>query len=176
MKALAVVCVLLVGMLLVGCSAYKPPRQYDFEKERVINKPFDDVWGKVIEWFATRGTPIKTIDKSSGLLSTDYNLSFDANASSYTDCGEGGQAALYTQKLENVNGNFNVLIKKVDETSTKITVNTFFSADGNVYNAYNNIVSTSKKNCNSTGVLEKKLIEYASAGEASKPPENWKQP
>lgn len=162
---------LLVSVFVaLGCT---PPKHivqratYEVEKERVINKPFDAVWQSTVEWFATRNTPIKNIDKSSGLISTEYGLSVD-EAAQYMDSGYG--ESNFQGKVEVVNhrGNFNVLIKKINETSTKVDINAFFNCTVNRYR-YENLFSTNyvlessiPTKCVSTGALEKELLNYLS--------------
>lgn len=58
---------------LTGCE---PPRPVapskPIETEIVVDAPLDPVWDATVEWFATRGLPIKNIDKTSGLLATEH--------------------------------------------------------------------------------------------------------
>ena len=63
--------------LVVSCAAYKPPKTYQFDKTQTINKSFDEVWGKIIQWFGNNNSPIKTIEKASGLIATEYHLKAD---------------------------------------------------------------------------------------------------
>ncbi|MBI1805159.1 MAG: hypothetical protein HY033_03715 [Ignavibacteriae bacterium] len=147
------------ALKVLGCATYRPPQSYSIDKERVYQKPFDDVWQKTVEWFATQGTPVKNMDKSSGFIATEYNLSAE-RAKYVMDCGKEGSA----QNIENHVGNFNVVIKKVDDTETKVVVTTFFKAQRidhkiNVLTgeAVNEVTTI---DCNSTGVLEKELLEY----------------
>lgn len=166
MKILFRFVLILLFTSIIGCSGYTPPKTYNVVNETTISKSFDVVWEKTIEWFATHNTPIKIMDKNSGLITTDYNLTVEM-AGNYMDCGEGGSAyyvfASSNQKLENPMGNFNVLIKKVDENNTKATINVFFSCLLNTYTSttYGTSPSSSEKiNCNSKGVLERQIIEY----------------
>ncbi|MBS3992988.1 MAG: hypothetical protein KGZ87_04650 [Bacteroidetes bacterium] len=162
---------LLVTILATNCAP--PPRVTPVarvvEKERIVNKSFDAVWQSTIEWFATHNTPIKNLDKSSGLVSTEYSLSM-AEAANYMDCGGSTISAFGANtRLENHSGNFNVLLKKIDDTHTKINVNVFFGCTLNTYN-YKGLLSTemiltgSKRiNCYSTGALEKQVLDFLEA-------------
>lgn len=149
-------------LIITSCATYQPPKTYDFEKERVISKPFDETWGEIIEWFASYGSPIKNMDKNSGFIATEFNLSV-SNSEDYFDCGQAGANISTFQKFENPIGNFNILVKKIDDARTKIVVNTFFSVTVNYYQHINMKFEKSEKiNCNSTGVLEKELLDYIS--------------
>jgi hypothetical protein len=137
------------------------------EKERNISKPYDAVWQRIIELLATYNMPIKNLDKSSGFISTDYKL-VTGTVSDYMICE--GAVSNFSGKVELINhgGNLNVLIRKISEDSTKVTVNTFYSSTANKYR-YENLISTkyvlessTKIDCTSTGNLEKAIFEYIS--------------
>lgn len=144
-----------------GCVAYKPPVKYTVEKEITIEKDYETVWNQAIEWFAINGTPIKNMDKTSGFISTEYNLSV-SQTSKYMDCGETASSVFIIHRLENPSGNFNLLIKKVDDSKTKVSVNVFFSANSNVYDNYGRLQQSVKIDCNSKGQLEKSVLEFLS--------------
>ncbi|RLB51898.1 MAG: hypothetical protein DRI90_22610 [Deltaproteobacteria bacterium] len=161
----------------VGCgeAVYNTPVVYPVEKERTIDKPFDAVWQSAVEWFATHNTPIKTLDKASGLISTEYSLSM-AEAAAHMDCGSGDSSFMGKVELEKPAGNFNMVIKKQDESSTKVSVNVFFACTVNKYR-YENLLSTEyillsseKVDCGSKGTLEKELLDHiALAPQLSQP-------
>lgn len=161
--------VLVLVLLAVGCAApgLIRPNIYVVVNEKVINKSFDVVWQNTVEWFATHNTPIKNLDKSSGLISTEYSLSL-ADARQYMDCGQGESNFSGKVELANPTGNFNVLVKRMDDDSTKLSINVFFSCTVNEYR-YEDwlsteyvLVSSTKTNCVSTGQLEKTILDYLS--------------
>jgi hypothetical protein len=111
--------------------------------------------------------PIKNLDKSSGFISTDYKL-VTGVISQYMVCQ--GASSTFGGKVELTNhgGNLNVLVKKITEDSTKVTVNTFYSCTANKYR-YASLISTTyvlesstRIDCNSTGILEKAIFDYIS--------------
>lgn len=163
--------ILLIFLITINCTT--PARVVSVarvvEKERIVNKPFDAVWQSTVEWFATHNTPIKNLDKSSGLVSTEYSLSM-AEAANYMDCGGSTTSAFGASTgLSNHSGNFNVLLKKIDDTHTKVSINVFFGCSLNTYR-YKGLLSTemvlvssSRINCTSTGVLEKQVLDFLEA-------------
>ncbi|MBU0473261.1 MAG: hypothetical protein KKF62_03780 [Bacteroidetes bacterium] len=155
-KQLHYVAILLV-IFVFGCSTYKPPKTYEVVKEMTYNKSFDDVWNLAIEWFANHGTPIKNMDKVSGFIATEYSLS--TRQMNCLDCGSAGQNLFAVQRLDDPRGNFNLLIKKIDDNNVKVTVNCFFKATSNVY-FDGKLNSSNTIDCNSTGLLEKEIVEY----------------
>lgn len=158
-------------MLSCATSKYVAPAApvvHIIEKERIINKPFDAAWQSIIELLATYNMPIKNLDKNSGFISTDYKL-ITGDVSQYMICE--GASSTFSGKVELTNhgGNLNVLLKKVNEDSTKVTVNTFYSCTANKYK-YANLISTTyilvsstKVDCISTGNLEKAIFDYISS-------------
>src|ERR1035437_8986604 len=87
MRIISVISLLIISSFLIGCKTYQPPTKYQFPNERIVNAGFDGVWQNAVEWFADHNTPIKNIDKSSGLLSTEYRLDTYNNQDCY-DCGK----------------------------------------------------------------------------------------
>jgi len=163
----------LLSIIIFGCAAPKqtaaPQAPIIIEKERVISKPFDAVWQTAIEWFATHNTPIKNLDKSSGLISTEYSVPI-GEAYRYMSCGTGSSNFSGKTEINNHTGNFNVLIKKLGDNSTKISVNVFFGCTINKYR-YKSLLSTeyilessTRSTCSSKGALEREILNYLEAG------------
>jgi hypothetical protein len=161
--------IVLLIIAIAGCAPpeYVKPETYVVEKERVISRPFDSVWQNTVEWFATHNTPIKTIDRSSGLISTEYSLPIN-EALQYMDCGAGESNFQGKVELVNHSGNFNVLIKKIEDRMTKVNVNVYFGCLANKYR-YESIISTdyvfessTRVSCTSKGSLEKEILDYLS--------------
>ncbi len=174
MKTLSYLSGLLILLVIIlGCAAPKKPVVQQapiiIEKERIISKSFDAVWQSAIEWFATHNTPIKNLDKSSGLISTEYSVSI-GDAYRYMSCGTGTSTFTGKTEINNHTGNFNVLIKKLADNSTKISVNVFFGCTINKYK-YKSLLSTeyvlessTRANCSSKGALEREILNYLEAG------------
>ncbi len=146
----------LITLALFSCSTYQKPQKKEFERTKIINKSYDDVWAGLIKWFSEHNTPIKNLDKTSGLISTEFSLSL-ANSEECVDCGSRG----FGQTIDAKEGNFNVVIEKVTASSTKITVNTFFRATLETVNTTSAYAPPYRTpiNCESTGVLEGQLFE-----------------
>ena len=166
--------ILLSSFVLMNCAVPKQTVVQQtapkiIEKERIVSKPFDAIWLTSIEWFATHNTPIKNLDKSSGLISTEYSVPI-GEALRYMNCGSGSSTFMGKVEITNYTGNFNVLIKKLADSSTKINVNVFFGGTVNKYR-YKNVLSTeyilessTRTTCTSTGALEKEILDYIEAG------------
>ena len=138
------------------------------EKERIITKSYDAVWQSAVEWFATHNTPIKNLDKGSGIITTEYSLSM-GEAYRYMDCGGGNSTFSGKVELANYSGNFNLLIKKISDNSTKVSVNVFYSCSQNKYK-YKSVLSSeyvlessNRVTCSSKGQLEKDVFDYIEA-------------
>ena len=147
----------IILVLFIGCARYQPPQRYNVKTEAVIEKPFEKVWTSAVEWFATHNTPIKNMDKTSGFISTEYSLS--ANDLNCLDCGVEGQAFLTVIRIENQRGNFNLIIKPLEDGNTKVLVNCFYKATYNMYSE-GRLQRSEEINCTSTGVLERAILRY----------------
>ncbi len=156
---LSLVLLLISSTIFSGCAAnsYQPPRARIIENKFTINKNYDDTWQGLVNWFASHNSPIKNIDKSSGLITTEYNLSVQDQAR-YLDCGILESGTLTSARFGESLGNFNILVAKIDDNSTKVTINCFFKTIINQYNLKGELAFTEKVDCNSTGVLEKEII------------------
>lgn len=175
MKSKTLLFVLLLPVVLSSCSSmiklvgnYPSPNQYGETK-----LSYDDAWSKVIDYFAVCGIPITTIDKSSGLIVAS-KMSFvnvytrednrgnliDSSAYVVIPTVRGGFGnilepnALISGRWEMV-GDWNLRLKNEgDKTSINVNLlnlNCFYGNSG--------FMST-KIPIKSTGVFEKKMIEY----------------
>ncbi|MCX6158795.1 MAG: hypothetical protein NTY74_12525 [Ignavibacteriae bacterium] len=155
--------------LFLGCTGspaeYDKPKDYIVEKEQTFENNFETIWQKIIDWFASHNTPIKILDKSSGIIASEYNLSTEDGK--YIDCGTAlhGQDNGYGMEVthlrfEKQSGNFNVSVKKVDDNTTKVIINFFSHSELNQYNNSNILVFSQKVTCNSNGKLEKEIFKY----------------
>jgi len=144
-----------IFMFLSGCATV-PPAQYNYDSSRAYSKAYDEVWQSIVDYFAKRNTPIKTIEKASGIIATeDLNVPFQYKSgtikSSYCDCGTPGGLNTYKQLL----GRYNVFVKKVSDSETSVQVNTNYRASiwfGNNFLGW--------VNCASTGDLESSLHSH----------------
>lgn len=154
--------VFLLYLFLFGCKNYVPPKEYEVEKERIINKSYEAVWQDIISFMGSANIPIKNIDKNSGFIATEFDLG--ASFREVMDCGEPGSAPGYKQVFENPIGNFNIVVQKISENSTKVTVNVFYKSDLVLYeyNQYSGYypIKRQRIECNSTGTLERRLLNY----------------
>lgn len=172
----AVLCVCVVVLGALGCEPPRPavpPRP--IEKQKVIPRSFDEVWQTAVTWFATHNMPIKNLDKQSGLISTEYSLPTDQVAR-YMDCSAAA-ASGGDVEVEAPTGNFNLLIQGRHDGSTDVSVNVFFSCTVKYYGQEGLLVtervlqSTQKKDCESTGALEREIWEsFERAARRATPP------
>jgi hypothetical protein len=156
---LSLIFICISSIILSSCAtnSYQPPRARIIETKFTINKNYDNTWQGLVNWFASHNSPIKNIDKSSGLITTEYNLSVQDQAR-YLDCGVLESGTLQSARFGESFGNFNILVAKIDDNSTKVTINCFFKTIINQYNLKGELIFTEKVDCNSTGVLEKEII------------------
>jgi hypothetical protein len=143
-------------------SVYTPPVVI---RNSIINNPFHIVWNKIIDLSGTFNWPIKTMEKESGSISTDYK-EVTADPSIYMRCS--GANSNFNGKIEpsNHGGNVIFIIKEINDFSTRLTVNVFYSCIAKKYR-YANAFSTEyifessyKVECESSGNFESALFQY----------------
>ena len=155
-------------ILLISCKATQQavvtaPVERIIEKERVINKPFETIWQSAIELLATYNMPIKNLDKTSGFIASDYKL-ITGDPNNYMNCGV-GRVKMTFGKMDRTDhgGNVNLVIKRITDDSTKVTVNAFYNCTENQYQNSSRgyfLNSSYKIECNTTGTLEKAFLDY----------------
>jgi len=79
---------------------------------------FDRAWNATIDTFEELRLPIDNLERSSGVVTTDWILLDSAEA--YMDCPEAAS--------RNAEGRFNVFLREVEE-GTRVTVNASFRAE-----------------------------------------------
>lgn len=109
---------LLIPLLLVGCATTQPERP-PIEARRTFHAPFDKVWA------ATVGTlsedyPVQVIEKSSGLISTEFVL---GSVSTY-----GYAPSVFLGTWSNGRHRVTALVRKVDEQNTEVKLTVHLEA------------------------------------------------
>ena len=141
-------------MMVLSSCASVPPKNYNFQSSRIINKNYDEVWAAIISSFAENNTPIKTIEKDSGIIVSDdlkvpFKLQNAIYYSDYCDCGHPGGLNMYKQML----GSYNIFARKIENEQTSIQINTNFKASMWYGNNFIDWVT-----CSSKGLFEGNLL------------------
>lgn len=152
MKLLA----LLSLVVLSGCATGKRAVEKPVEKTKSFTQSYDAVWSKIIKHFSSKSYSIKSLEKASGIISTD-SLSVDSvQDKKYFDCGNytimGTEVPMYGK------GSFNVFVEKVSDKETKVTVNTLATVVNDKPGSTGAMGSLTL-NCYSTGALEQQMFE-----------------
>jgi len=147
----------LLVLLISGCVAsYQAPQVHQVEKERVYSKTPDQVWDKVVEWFALHASPVKNMDRSSGFIASEYNLSIE-DYPQYSDCGSTTASMMQAIAITSPTGNFNILIRKTADDKVRVVVTAAFHAKTVATGQYGGGTDIE---CTSRGVLEKQLLDF----------------
>lgn len=146
MRALRL-CLVFVLVALAAASATAPRPHDDVKRSRLIPAPLDATWQAIIMLFGERNWPIATIDRSSGLIATDWLRMPDDVA----DCGTAPLATTLGTK-----GRFTVFLL-AGADGTQLTVSATFQRvrefDGSVHAV----------DCVSLGVVESSVISRVTA-------------
>jgi hypothetical protein len=105
------------AILLLACGRYTPPSKPVPRDATQVRAPAAESWDAVVETFARRGIPIRTVDPSSGLVVTD-ELRVGSEGREFADCGKASGHLLYPDVAR-----YNALVRGDSTTSTvKVTV------------------------------------------------------
>lgn len=141
---------LLVIFTVVGCGTM--PKEHFFNKQVKISNEYDIVWSAIVSFFAENNVPIKTIDKSSGLIVAESQVFPEV----WADCGK----ASFVEFRSDAIGTFNIFALKQTGGGVNVSVNSSFHC--NRYDTLNG-VPMGRMQCNSTGVFERMLLDYITA-------------
>lgn len=158
------VAAVMVALVSSGCEPPIPSApSKPIETEIVVDAPLDPVWDATVEWFATRGLPIKNIDKTSGLLATEHVMPTSLVAT-VMHCDAPPAKPNGKVELVEHRTHFNVLLRAQGPRQTKVTVNAFFDCLANSYEnvglfgAQVRLDSSVRQKCASTGTLERSIL------------------
>jgi hypothetical protein len=144
---------------LTGCApaGVKNVERVEVERTKTFDASFDQVWAVTVEWFASLGIPIEKVEKSSGLISSEWGGV--GSDQTYISCGEPtGNIGLYGAEFERINIDINIIVRPVD-SGVRSTINIFGTAVVDVSNALGS-VSKNTAQCASRGTLEKNYFSF----------------
>ena len=78
---------LVCAVLSSACSAYKPPGPPTPREATEVAASMGSTWDAVIDMFAARNIPIRTIERASGIIATEQ-LSVSDEGQDWADCGQ----------------------------------------------------------------------------------------
>ena len=133
---------LAVALAVSGCATV--PATYSVDNSRTYeDQTFDQVWEKIVNFFASRSIPIKNIAKDSGVIYAESTSFGDE----FADCGTGGLMVPFARRAS-----VNVFVTRSTE-HPKVSVNTEFQ-EMRRFDA-----NTTTVNCNSKGVIEQAVLD-----------------
>lgn len=133
---------LVMALAASGCATL--PSTYSVDNSRTYDdQTYDQVWEKIVSFFASRNIQIKNIAKESGVIYAE-SISF---GDELADCGTGGLMVPFARRAS-----FNVSVTR-STPHPKVSVNTEFQ-EMRRFDA-----STTTVNCNSKGVIERAVLD-----------------
>lgn len=142
----AVVLVAVAATTMIGCATVRPT-PHQFAKTFQLGSNFDDVWAATVQTFAELNLPIESIEKESGLITTERILL--GWESEYCDCGKPG---LFGTDFDRT-VRFNAFLRSDAGGAATLTINADFQVNRN-----NSMTETTTMvPCESTGVFELRI-------------------
>jgi hypothetical protein len=165
-------------MASCGSVRYVPPEGADPKATWATPKSFDDTWQAVVQTFAEANTPIKILEKASGIICAERQLAQGALSALYVDLGTLNNTPLVggvpPPEWQNLWATFvyNVFVKR-DADSNVVSVGTAWR--GEVTHRFDNawsgqrVLTPITLRGISTGLFERELLTSIAAklGDAS---------
>lgn len=166
MKTASFFIVSAVAMLFASCSPkiYTLQGTYNVTKYTETTSSYDEVWDKVIDFFATNNISISTIEKSSGIIVAN-NVLFGADNLSIEDkMGVIGNPQAWFVMPYNKNTrpisvqcSLNIRVSKINDDKVSININIGnITGRASKHTMYGDITGLAR--FYSTGVLEETLL------------------
>lgn len=154
-KLLAIV---LLSAALGGCAT--APQTFQFDRSREYAVPRSVVWDRLIRYFATTNTQIKTLEAASGvvyaerLITNDVPVAWSARGQvgDLADCGKDFMAVPASQVIQ-----FNVYVREQAPSKSSATVTVTFVETYQELGGWGG--PPPPRTCNSTGALERRILD-----------------
>lgn len=145
--------IVLLSLLLVlsgGCvqdlSFVKP----DIIDSLVFASTYDTLWAAIVESFAEKSLPIKTIEKDSGIIATEYMRMAAPWHKDFKDVALHPNVPFGT--WYHAHYKVNIFVTTVNKTSTKVKINVLIEA-------FENNLTDEWHTCYSKGIIEQDILE-----------------
>ena len=139
-------CALEKKKLTENVGKYVPPNIDDtnFKNSVITNKNFEETWTSVIDFVDDSFFKIKNLEKNSGLLTLSFG---SKEVENFIDCGDFEYTTFFTGEefkgsyidyvksglLAVLDAKMNINIQKIDNESTKISINTNYTSQHNMH-------------------------------------------
>jgi len=142
--------ILFISFYLVGCAPMARPTIQDTE---IIAAPFEKVWDALVSTLSEQFIPIKTIDKGSGLIVTEF-VTFPRSQKPIDEIAVKPSGWLYI--WTHIRYAFSIYVTKSGENTTRVKITSSVEC-------YENNVAHGWVLCYSKGVLEKEIFDSIKA-------------
>lgn len=158
------IAVCLAIVMLCGCVT--APQMFQVNNVRQYPVSKDVLWDRVIRYFATSNIQVKTVAKDSGVIyaerlitgSVPTEWSARGRIGDLADCGKDFMAIPAAQAMQ-----FNVYVRELGAGLSSATVTvTYVESYQGMNTMYGYYEPPPAVNCNSTGVLEGKVLDFIS--------------
>lgn len=160
MKKLTHALLAVISVILLSCSSYIPPKQYDYDSTFTIQKSYDKVWNRLIEYLAIHNVNVDRLDKENGYIVSYIMGRLPTFGFPDVDCG-GHSGWLLGDKLpvdERVQKRFHIVVQDNKDNTTTVKVYVY----AHLYYTFSseNTVVENNYDCVSTGHFERELHEF----------------
>lgn len=114
-------CAVFGTLILAACGQYVPPTPPAPRAATRVSASLGRTWDAVVELFATRSIPIRTMERASGFIATEQLYMTLDDSRRYADCGSPPPGATFYADR----ASYNVLVRG-DSSSSTVLVTTHF--------------------------------------------------
>jgi hypothetical protein len=133
-----------LALLALACAPTAPVSRPNFERTRQVALAPDDAWRRILEFLASEGILIRSVDRASGVLYAEQLMDRDP---SLADCGSGGSWRALPQTALSLN-----VFVRPNGSGSRVTVNSRFTQ------MYASGIDARPVLCFSTGALEGRIF------------------
>lgn len=164
MKKTCTFLIMILSVILASCTSYAPPQNYTFEKVKTIDKSYNEVWGKLIEYLGEHYSLNDLyISKRDGYITCKQTLLLpSSNSLECIDCGTDRDNNIFKDKyLDGIYTTYNITVQRAGKKQTivKINVLAYFTGKTQTYDRQGIVTYMY---CTSTGKFETELLDFIS--------------
>lgn len=134
---------------VAGCAT--APVEHEVQNSQTLDESKDVVWERAVAFFAANNLSIKTIEKASGIIAVDRQVSgAGGSLAPYADCGTAPLMRTLSQTVD-----LNLFVRPLGEQKTSVVVNTRFTETRILGE---NMMTLRTITCVSTGKIEGDIL------------------
>ena len=123
---------IIISLIIASCFTVPPPVIINVENPMTFSADFESVWSALMVSLSTQGNPVQTIEKSSGIINTDWQIigsQFDLDtlitkiSKSYSILSDPLMGGSFVP-MQSARMRMNLVVFKIDDKLTQVLITT----------------------------------------------------